>query len=120
MLNNIKNEYNEVKVQTIKQNTIETQTDVTEPPKAPVQDLKEKAPVQDLKEKAPVQDLKEKTPVQDLKEKNPVYLKIEEAVNDISDIISGKKKETVEAVEVVEAKAVEEELQTENVTGGKK
>ena len=142
MLNNIKNEYNEVKVQTIKQNTIETQTDANEPPKAPVQDLKApvqdlKAPVQDLKEKTPVQDTNPKAPVQDPKEKVPVqdtnhiekstslYLTIEEAVNDISDNISGKKKETVEAVkaeavEAVEAKVVKEELQTENVTGGKK
>lgn len=127
MLNNIKNEYNEVKEQTMKQNTVETQTETYVIPLAPLQDTKVSA--QDRNSVS-------KTSAQDTDKKDPVYLKIEEAFNTVTnavtsavtnvvtDIVSGKKKETVteQVTEEVaeEVKAKEDNLKTEKETGEKK
>lgn len=123
MLNNIKNEYNEVKEQTMKQNTVETQTETYVIPLAPAQDTKVSA--QDRNSVS-------KTSAQDTDKKDPVYLKIEEAFNTVTnvvtnavtnvvtDIVSGKKKETVTEQVAEEVKAKEDNLKTEKETGEKK
>ena len=112
MLNNIKNEYNEVKEQTMKQNTVEIQTETYVIPLAPAQDTKvsaqdTKVSAQDTKVSAQDRNSVSKTSAQDTDKKDPVYLKIEEAFNTVTnvvtnavtnvvtDIVSGKKKETV-------------------------
>jgi hypothetical protein len=96
MLNNVKNEFKEVKALTATKTDVETQTDV-------------KTDVS-VKKEAP--------------EKNPIKLKIEETVATVTSKVSGlmtpKKKESI--ISVSEAKATEskEEEKTEEKTGEKK
>jgi hypothetical protein len=94
MLNNVKNEYNEVKAQLAIKADAEVQTDVST---------------------EPLQDLKKET--KETKEKSPIKLKIEETVsavtNKVSDIVTRKKKEPIS---VSESTAIEEEKESKSIT----
>jgi hypothetical protein len=107
MLNNVKNEYNEVKAQIAAKTDVETQTDFkTDVLVASLQDLKVE------KKEAP--------------EKNPIKLKIEETVATVTTKVTGlmtpKKKESIviSVSEANEAKEAKEEEKTEEKTGEKK
>jgi hypothetical protein len=107
MLNNVKNEYNEVKAQIAAKTDVETQTDFkTDVLVTSLKDLKVE------KKEAP--------------ERTPIKLKIEETVATVTSKVSGlmtpKKKESIiiSVSEGNEAKEAKEEEKTEEKTGEKK